>query len=64
MPTIFFHCPELTDNQKKEAIRKFTEVGSEVTGIDSKSFVVYLEEKNPADVGVGGEMLRDRIPKK
>ncbi|HSW38742.1 MAG TPA: 4-oxalocrotonate tautomerase DmpI [Acidobacteriota bacterium] len=59
MPTIFFHCPKLDENQKKAAVTKLTDAASEVTGIDRHSFVVYLEEKDPVNVGVGGELLRD-----
>ncbi len=61
MPTIVFHSPKLTDAQKKEAIQRFTEAGSAVTGIDEKNFVVYLEEKDPGNVGVGGEVLKDLL---
>jgi 4-oxalocrotonate tautomerase family enzyme len=56
-----FHCPKLDARQKRDAVSKLTEAASEVTGIDRKSFVVYLEEKDPANVGVGGEMLEDLL---
>lgn len=60
MPTIIFNCPKLNDNQKKEAVKRFTEVGSEITGIKQESFVVYIEEKDPGNVGVGGKLLKNR----
>ncbi len=61
MPTIVFHCPKLNEQQKRDAVRRLTAAASEITGIDRKSFVVYLEEKDPANVGVGGEILRDLL---
>ncbi len=64
MPTIFFHCPKLTEEQKQEAIERLTDAGSEVTGIARESFVVYLEEKDPSNVGVGGEVLKERLSRR
>ncbi len=60
MPTIFFHCPKLSQEQKSKAIKELTRVGSEVTGMDERAFVVYLEEKSQDNVGVGGTKLSDR----
>ncbi len=61
MPTIHFYCPELDEEQKQEAIEGLTRVGSEVTGIDEDNFVVYLEERTPDMVGVGGQKLADML---
>ncbi|MFW6139687.1 MAG: 4-oxalocrotonate tautomerase DmpI [Spirochaetota bacterium] len=61
MPTIFFYGPELDKNKKKEMISSFTETASRLTGIDRSAFVVYLRKSTPKDVGVGGELLEDRM---
>jgi len=61
MPTIFFYGPELEDGKKKELIESFTETASRLTGIDTSAFVVYLRLCSPDNVGVGGELLNERL---
>jgi 4-oxalocrotonate tautomerase len=61
MPTIFFYGPKLDKEKKREMIKSFTETASKVTGIDKSAFVVYLRESTPENVGVGGELLEDRM---
>jgi 4-oxalocrotonate tautomerase len=63
MPTIFFYGPELENQKKRELIRSFTEAASKATGIDQAAFVVYLRKSAEEDVGVGGELLADRMKK-
>ncbi len=61
MPTIFFYGPELETEKKKELIRSFTETASKLTGIDKSAFVVYLRPSPRDDVGVGGELLKEKL---
>jgi 4-oxalocrotonate tautomerase len=61
MPTIFFYGPELNDEKKRELISSFTETASRLTGIDKSAFVVYLRASSPDNVGVGGELLKERL---
>ncbi|NIN00588.1 MAG: 4-oxalocrotonate tautomerase [candidate division Zixibacteria bacterium] len=61
MPTIFFYGPKLDKEKSKEMVRSFTETASRLTGIQKSAFVVYLRESTPADVGVGGELLEDKL---
>ncbi|NLO89430.1 MAG: 4-oxalocrotonate tautomerase [Clostridia bacterium] len=61
MPTIFFYGPELEKDKRRELIKAFTEKASELTGLDKSSFVVYLMETDADEVGVGGELLKDRL---
>ncbi len=61
MPTIFFYGPKLDKEKRKEMIKSFTETASRLTGIDKPAFVVYLRESTPENVGVGGELLEDRL---
>jgi 4-oxalocrotonate tautomerase family enzyme len=61
MPTIFFYGPKLDKDKSREMIRSFTETASRATGIDKSAFVVYLRESGPENVGVGGELLEDRL---
>ena len=61
MPTIFFYGPKLDKEKSKEMIKGFTETASRLTGIEKSAFVVYLRESTPENVGVGGELLEDRL---
>lgn len=61
MPTIFFYGPDLGDVEKKQLIRDFTETASKLTGIDQSAFTIYLRASSPDNVGVGGQLLRDRV---
>jgi 4-oxalocrotonate tautomerase len=61
MPTIFFYGPKLDKGKSKEMIKSFTETASRLTGIQKSAFVVYLRESTPENVGVGGELLEDRL---
>ncbi len=63
MPTIFFYGPKLDKNKRREMISSFTETASRLTGVEKPSFVVYLMETSPENVGVGGELLEDRFKK-
>lgn len=60
MPIINFNGPELSKEQKKELVRKFTEVASEVIEIPEEAFIVEINEIPPENVGVGGELLSER----
>ena len=61
MPTIFFYGPELDIEKKRELIKSFTESASRLTGIAKPAFVVYLMPSSADTVGVGGELLKDRL---
>ena len=45
-------------------IKSFIETASRLTGIERSAFVVYLRESTPENVGVGGELLEDRLTEK
>jgi len=61
MPTIFFYGPRLDKDKSRDMIQSFTETASRLTGIERSAFVVYLRESGPENVGVGGELLEDRL---
>jgi 4-oxalocrotonate tautomerase len=63
MPTIFFYGPKLDKEKSREMIKSFTDTASRLTGINKSSFVVYLREASHENVGVGGELLEDRLKK-
>jgi 4-oxalocrotonate tautomerase len=61
MPIVTVHGPKVEDTDKK---RKFvstvTEAASSMFGLPQQSIVVLLRETDPANVGVGGELIADR----
>jgi phenylpyruvate tautomerase PptA (4-oxalocrotonate tautomerase family) len=61
MPTIFFYGPRLDKDKSRDMIQSFTETASRLTGIERSAFVIYLRESGPENVGVGGELLEDRL---
>jgi 4-oxalocrotonate tautomerase len=61
MPTFFFYGPELDTEKKRDLVKTVTDKASELTGIDKSAFVVYLQSNPPENVGVGGELLTDRM---
>ena len=61
MPTIFFYGPKLDKDESREMIKSFTDTASRLTGIDKSAFVVYLREASHDRVGVGGELLEDKL---
>ena len=64
MPTIFFYGPKLDKEKSRDMIKSFTETASRVTGIDKKSIVVYLREASHENVGVGGDLIQDKMDRK
>ena len=61
MPLIFFYGPKLDKDQSRDMIKSFTDTASRLTGIDRSAFVVYLREALPDHVGVGGELVEDKL---
>lgn len=57
MPIITMEGPNLTTEQKKELIRRFTEVACEITKIPSKFYVVTIKELPDENLGFAGETV-------
>lgn len=60
MPVITFDGSRLSKEQKQALIERFTRAASEVTGIPEQSFIVFLRENDPDNIGVGGVSLAER----
>ncbi len=60
MPTITMDGPKMTKEQKTDLVAEFTKTASRVTGIPEQAFVVYINEVDPENVGVGGELLLEK----
>ena len=63
MPVITIDGPHLSKAQKEDLVESFTREASRVTGIHTQAFVVLINENDPDNVGVGGELLSVRISK-
>lgn len=50
--------------QKKELIQRLTATASEITQIPQTSFVVFIDEYDMENIGVGGEVLAEKFAKK
>ena len=61
MPIITFDGGKITTEQKADLVRQFTEAAHKVTGIRKEAFVVVIRENAPENIGVGGELLADRL---
>ena len=64
MPVITFEAATLNKDQKRELVKRFTEVASRVTGLPEAGFYVFLKENNLENVGVGGQLIADRNEEK
>jgi 4-oxalocrotonate tautomerase len=59
MPIITFEGGKLTTEQKRELIKRFTEVATEVTNIPDKFYSVTIRELSEENLGVGGQTVAD-----
>lgn len=66
MPVIVFYGPvaNMEKEKKKELVKLITDASVKVTGVPASEFTVLLRASSPDMVGVGGELLCDRAPKK
>jgi 4-oxalocrotonate tautomerase len=60
MPVIKVEITHRTKEKKKEIIEKLTQTMSEITNIPAESFLVYIDEYDRDNIGVGGIPLSER----
>jgi 4-oxalocrotonate tautomerase len=58
MPTIRVDGPPLETDQKRDLVKRLTEVAADVYKIEH--IVVLIRENRPENVGVKGELIVDR----
>ncbi|AGB40339.1 4-oxalocrotonate tautomerase family enzyme [Halobacteroides halobius DSM 5150] len=63
MPIINLNGPKLSTAKKKELVKRFTEVASEVIELPEEAIIVEINEMPPENVGVGGELLSEKEDK-
>ena len=61
MPIVIFEGPALQTDRKRELIRSLTDAAAGATGLAREKIVTILHENGPERVGVGGELLADRL---
>ena len=65
MPSIILEGPIIKDVEKKrELVKELTKVVSKFYGLPEKAIVVLIKENPPENVGVGGELVIDRLKAK
>ena len=58
MPTIMVEGPPISVEQKRQLVKRLTEVAVEVYRIEH--ITVLIKENPPENVGVSGQLLADR----
>jgi 4-oxalocrotonate tautomerase len=61
MPVITVDCNKLTREQKRELVKSITEVSSKIMCLPENTITILIREVATEDVGVGGELLCDRV---
>jgi 4-oxalocrotonate tautomerase len=61
MPNITFDGPRIEDlAQKRELIKTVTDAAVKAYGLPKQAMVILIQENDPENVGIGGELLVDR----
>ena len=64
MPLIRVEGPKIDDvDRKRKIVKKLTDVAAEMYEMDKEKIIVLIQENEPENVGVGGELILDRIGK-
>jgi len=62
MPNITFDGPRIEDIAKKrELVQRVTEAAVKAYGLPKQAMVVVIKENPPENIGIGGELLADRV---
>ncbi len=63
MPTIQIDGPPIPIEQKRQLVAKLSDAAAEVYGVAKEHMIVLIRENAPENVGVGGQLLADRLKK-
>ena len=65
MPSITIEGPKIKDlDARRMLIKELSEAASKAYGLTIEKITVLIKENPPENVGVGGELLLDRIREK
>jgi 4-oxalocrotonate tautomerase len=59
MPVITMEVGTLPKEQKKDLVKRFTEVASEITGIDKQYLIVVIREWPDENLGIDGQTVEE-----
>ena len=59
MPVITMEVGKLSNKQKQDLIKRFTEVASEITGIDKKFIISVIREWPHENLGIDGQTVTE-----
>ena len=59
MPVISWEGGKLSREQKKELVKRLTEVAAEVTKVPAQFHIVLIREQEDGNLGVAGETVED-----
>ncbi len=63
MPNIKIEITKQSEEKKRELVKELTRVASDVTGIREDAFVIFVNEYEAESIGVGGQLLSDKLRK-
>lgn len=63
MPVITLEAAKLTKEQKSQLAKELTEAAAKIMGSPKEALYVFLKENELDNVGVGGELLSDKLKK-
>ena len=63
MPNITIQLYKVSPEKKKELIERVSQAAAEVTGIPVDKFLMYIDEYETDNIGVGGKTLTEFMSK-
>jgi 4-oxalocrotonate tautomerase len=61
MPMMIFEGPVMDVEKKRALVKALTDAASQITGIRREAFTITIHENPHENIGVGGELLPDRM---
>jgi 4-oxalocrotonate tautomerase len=61
VPIVRVDGPKIDIEKKRELAKRLTEAVAEVYGMDKRHIIVLINENEPENVSVGGELIADRL---
>jgi 4-oxalocrotonate tautomerase len=59
MPVIAMEVAKISKEQKKDLVKRFTEVASDVTGIDKQYIMVIIRDWPDENIGIDGQTVEE-----
>lgn len=59
MPVIAMEVAKISKEQKRDLVKRFTEVASDVTGIDKQYIIVIIRDWPDENIGINGQTVEE-----